>query len=92
MTSLSLQVTVYGLIPGEVYNLYEYDRNFAPDYLNYPTGAVAALAVSTGDFNSNAGLATNTTKFTATGPTFTKTVSTTSNQIVVFRAVRVDAP
>jgi len=52
-----------------------------------------ALQIPTGNFNANANMATNVTKFTATGSTYTQTVNTrNSQQIVAFRCVPVNAP
>ncbi len=45
------------------------------------------LAVPKSGFNDNSDLATNYWSFTATGPTYSQTYSTTSDKIVVFRAV-----
>jgi len=50
------------------------------------------LAVPIEDFNANAGLATHVTTFTAASSTYTTSVTTTSDKIVVFRCVPVDAP
>lgn len=89
MVPLTLQVTVSGLIPGNQYNLYEYDFS---GFNGSPSGSAAALAVPTGDFNSHASVAAHITQFTANGTTYSQTVTRTSNQIVVFRAVPVTAP
>jgi hypothetical protein len=80
--SLSLQVEVTGLVPGESYNLYEYDFDGVPGI-----GDKAALAVPVSDFNAQAYLATNRTRFVATAARYTKTVEVTADKIVVFRAV-----
>jgi hypothetical protein len=88
MVPLTLQVTVSGLTPGITYNLYEYDVS---GFNGAPTGSAAALAVPTANFNQNSSMATHT-RFTATGHTYSQTVTRTSNQIVVFRAVPVNAP
>jgi len=88
MVPLTLQVTVSGLIPGNQYNLYEYDFS---GFNGSPTGSAAALAVPTGNFNTNRSGATRT-QFKATGTTYSQTVTRTSNQIVVFRAVPTNAP
>ena len=90
MKPLTLRVNVSGLSSGTAYNLYEYD--FTPDDNSYPTDRSAALPVPTGDFNSNARMASNVTHFTATESTYSQTVTKASNQIVVFRAVPVSAP
>ena len=87
MTNFALQVTVSGLNAGNAYNLYEYDFSSVSG-----VGADSALAVPTENFNANAGLATRVTTFMATSPTYTTSVTTTSDKIVVFRAVPVDAP
>ncbi len=87
MTNVTLRATVSGLTPGVSYNLYEYDFSSITG-----TGSGAALAVPVDNFNANAGLATAVTTFTATGATFTQSVTTTSDKIVVFRAVPADGP
>lgn len=87
MVPLTLQPTVSGLTPGTTYNLYEYDFSGIVG-----TGSAAALAVPTANFNLSASMATYVTQFAATGPTYSKTVTRTSNQIVVFRAVPANAP
>lgn len=89
MVPLTLHLTVSGLTSGQVYNLYEYDSS---GFNGSPIDSSAALAVPTGDFNKHASMATHTTRFTATGPTFSQTVTRASNQIVVFRAVPNKAP
>ncbi len=92
MNPLTLRVTISGLTNGVNYNLYEYD---------FPSvngiGTAAALPVPTGDFNRynsypNALKAAHAFSFTATGPTFVQTVTTTSDRIIVFRAVPASAP
>jgi hypothetical protein len=87
MTNFVLGITVGGLTSGTAYNLYEYDFSSVTG-----VGSAAALAVPVQDFNANAGMATHVTTFTATGSTFTETVITTSDKIVVFRCVPVSAP
>jgi hypothetical protein len=87
MTNFALQASVSGLTPGVSYNLYEYDFSSVTG-----DGSGAALAVPTQDFNANAGLATHVTTFTASGSTFTYSITTTSDKIVVFRCVPVNAP
>ncbi|MGA3210996.1 MAG: hypothetical protein ABSD20_06785 [Terriglobales bacterium] len=87
MYPLTLQATVSGLTTGTAYNLYEYDFSTVAG-----TGAAAALAVPTANFNANKGMATYTTQFTATGSTYSQTVTRTSDQVVVFRAVPASAP
>ncbi len=87
MTNLQLQVTVSGLTPGTAYNLYEYDFASVSG-----EGSGAALAVPIEDFNANANLATRVTTFSASSSTYTMSVTTTSDKIVVFRCVSVDAP
>ncbi|MGA7384252.1 MAG: hypothetical protein WBW81_06055 [Methylocella sp.] len=87
MVPLTLQPTVSGLTLGTTYNLYEYDFSGIVG-----TGSAAALAVPTANFNQNASMATYVTQFTATGPTYSKTITRTSNQIIVFRAVPANAP
>lgn len=86
MTNLRFQVTVSGLDPGTAYNLYEYDFASVSG-----EGSGAALAIPTEDFNANENLATRVTTFTASSPTYTTSVTTTSDKIVVFRCVSVDA-
>jgi hypothetical protein len=85
--SVPLQATVSGLTPGTAYNLYEYDFSGVSG-----TGASAALAVPTANFNANAALATRVTPFLATGSVYTQTIATTSDKIVVFRCVPASAP
>lgn len=87
MTNFELQVSVSGLIPGTSYNLYEYD--FASVL---GKGSGAALAVPTEDFNANADLASHVMTFIASSSTYTTSATTTSDQIVVFRCVPVEAP
>jgi hypothetical protein len=89
MVPLALKVTVSGLTPGISYNLYEYDFS---GFNGSPAGSAAALKVPTGDFNHNAPMATNTTRFTAAGTTYSMTVTRASNQIAVFRALPSSAP
>jgi hypothetical protein len=67
--------------------LYEYEFSSVEG-----EGSAAALAVPVEDFNANASLATHVTTFTAVGPTFKQTVTTTSDKIVVFRCVPATAP
>ncbi len=87
MSPLTLEATIGGLTAGVTYNLYEYDFSGISG-----TGSAAALAVPTANFNANRALATHATSFTATGPAYTQTVTRTSDQIVVFRAVPAAAP
>ncbi len=87
MTSLQLQVAVSGLTAGVAYNLYEYDFSSISG-----VGREAALAVPVERFNANAGMATHVTTFTASSASYATTVTTTSDKIVVFRAVPVTAP
>jgi len=47
----------------------------------------SSLDVPKSGFNDTPELATQIWQFTATGPTFSQTYSTTSDKIVVFRAV-----
>ena len=85
LMSMNLLMTISGLSPGVLYNLYEYDPQ---------SPAAVASAVPSGNFNSN--YYTNhmgsQTQFTANSPTFTKTVTKSSDQIVIFRAVPATAP
>lgn len=87
MRPLTLRATLSGLTPGTVYNLYEYSFRGING-----TGAAAALAVPTENFNQNAAMATRRTQFRATKTTYEHRVSRSSNQIVVFRAVPATAP
>jgi hypothetical protein len=87
MTNFILQATVSGLTPGVAYNLYEYEFSSVSG-----AGSNAALAVPTADFNANAAMATSKTTFSATGSTFTQTITVTSDKVVVFRAVPASAP
>lgn len=83
---ISLQVTVSGLEAGVAYNLYEYDFS---NLTGFESGA--SLKLPDSNFNANASLATKSTPITAQGPTFTQTIQTTSDKVVVFRCVRADA-
>lgn len=93
MDPITLKATVSGLTPGKNYMLYEYD--FCDNKLGKCDPADKAisipLAVPIANFNakSSIAMATRMTPFTATanGSTFVKTVTRTSNEIVVFRAV-----
>jgi len=87
MTDFTLQATVSGLTFGVSYNLYEYDFSSVQG-----EGSSAALNVPIQNFNANASLASHVTTFTAAGSTFIQTVTTTSDKIVVFRAVPANAP
>jgi len=87
MSNFTLRAAVSGLTSGTAYHLYEYDFSSVTG-----EGSGAALAVPTRDFNANAGLATRVTTFTASASTFTHSVTTTSDRIVVFRCVAVSAP
>jgi hypothetical protein len=89
MVPLTLKVTVSELTAGNRYNLYEYDLS---GFNGSPTGSAAALQVPTGNFNANASMANHRTQFKATGTTYSQTVTRTSDQIIVFRAVPVSAP
>ncbi len=87
MTNFELAATVTGLTPGVAYNLYEYDFSYVSG-----EGSKAALAIPIADFNANAALANRVITFTAVSSSFTTSVTTTSDKIVVFRCVPVDAP
>ena len=87
MPHFQLQASVSGLTEGTSYNLYEYDFSSVTG-----DGAAAALPVPVDNFNANAGLATHVTTFTASSSTFTQTITTSSDKIVVFRCVPVSAP
>ncbi|MGO9452354.1 MAG: hypothetical protein ACLQDV_15140 [Candidatus Binataceae bacterium] len=87
MTNFELQAVVSGLTPGVAYNLYEYEFSSVAG-----VGSAAALAVPTQNFNANANLASHVTTFTAAASTYTTSVTTTSDKIVVFRCVPADAP
>ncbi len=93
MTNFVLQATVSGLTTGVSYNLYEYQFNSptSTDSLGIGTGAALAVPVTAFNANSAPGGSTpyNTvTNFTASGPTYTANpLVTTSDQIVVYRAV-----
>lgn len=87
---LELQATVSGLKRGTEYNLYEYDF---PSLTGADTGASAALAVPTENFNAHASSASHVTRFTATSSTYTSAlIQIDSTRIAVFRAVPVSAP
>jgi hypothetical protein len=87
MTNLVLQATVSGLTTGVSYNLYEYEFSSVNG-----AGPAAALAVPVANFNANAGMATHLTTFTATASTYVYSITTTSDQIVIFRCVPFSAP
>lgn len=93
MTNFVLQPAVSGLTPGVTYNLYEYQFDSPTSTDTLGTGTAAALAVPVTAFNANsaAGSATaaNTvTTFTASSSTYlAPLLTTTSDQIVVYRAV-----
>jgi hypothetical protein len=87
MTQLRLQATIGALMPGQAYNLYEYEFAAVTG-----TSISAGLPVPTADFNANASLATQVTHFTASAATFVASVTTTSDKIVVFRAVPASGP
>jgi len=94
MTNFVLQATVSGLTPGVAYNLYEYQFN-SPTTTDTLGGngtwagtTAAALKVPVTAFNGNASLAKSVTAFTAGASTYAAVgVATTSDQMVVFRAV-----
>jgi hypothetical protein len=86
----TLKVTVSGLQKGEAYNLYEYE--FA-SLTGADTGAAAALAVPTANFNGNAAAASAVVHFIADGSTYvSEPIALNSTQIAVFRAVPASAP
>jgi hypothetical protein len=87
MKPLPLQAKLSKLTPGVVYNLYEYTFDGIRG-----TGAAAALAVPSENFNQNAAMATRKTQFMATKTTYVHRVSRTSREIVIFRAVPAGAP
>jgi hypothetical protein len=85
---MTFTVTVWGLMPGTSYKLYEYDGATADTFPKVPNR----------DFNAHASEATNAWKFTATATTFTIAPtpkpggSYMSDRTVVFRAVPAAAP
>jgi hypothetical protein len=96
--SIVLQPTVSGLTPGVSYNLYEYQFNTPSNDTLGGNGtwagtAAAALAVPFTAFNASSAIggttpANSVANFTATASTYTPSpLSTTSDQIVVYRAV-----
>jgi hypothetical protein len=98
MTNFSLQPTVSGLMAGVSYNLYEYQFNSPTNDTLGGNGtwsgtSAAALAVPITAFNANSAMgsstpATSVTNFTAAGSTYVPNpLVTTSDQIVVYRAV-----
>jgi hypothetical protein len=87
MTNFVLQATMSGLTPGTAYNLYEYEFSAVEG-----EGSGAALAVPVENFNANARLASHVTNFTASGSTYTQTITISSDKIVVFRGVPASAP
>lgn len=94
MTNFVLQPTVSGLTPGVAYNLYEYQFN-SPTTTDTLGGngtwagtTAAALKVPVTAFNGNASLAKSVVTFTAGTSTYAAAeIVTTSDQIVVYRAV-----
>ncbi|HYN14474.1 MAG TPA: hypothetical protein VES66_01625, partial [Terriglobales bacterium] len=81
---MTLNITVSGLTPGVAYNLYEYD------FLTLTganTGTAAALQIPTSNFNRNAYSFKRPFTADASG-TYTVLLTKSSDQIVVFRAVR----
>jgi hypothetical protein len=87
---MTLRVTVSGLQKGEAYNLYEYEL---PSLTGAETGASAALAVPTENFNANANAASAIVHFIANGPTYVSApIDLSSARIAVFRAVPASAP
>jgi hypothetical protein len=85
--SMDLDVTVSGLTSATAYNLYEYRFSTVQG-----VGATVALAVPTEAFNAHASMASEKTQFTATGSTYSVTVTRSSGDVVVFRAVPASAP
>ena len=85
MYPVQLHLTIEGLSPGVLYNLYEYDP---------PSPAAVASVAPSGNFNYSYYTLHmgSQTQFTASGPTFTKTVTKSSDQIVIYRAVPATAP
>ena len=83
---ITLQATITQLTPGVSYDLYEYD-------FSGPTGfeSAATLKLPDSAFNANAAMATKATSFTAQSASFSQTIATTSDKVVVFRCVRADA-
>jgi hypothetical protein len=93
MTNFVLQATVSGLAPGVTYNLYEYQFGSPTSTDTMGTGPAAALAVPVTAFNANSAAGASTpahqvTTFTASGSSYVApALTTTSDQIVVYRAV-----
>jgi hypothetical protein len=94
MTNFVLRATVSGLTPGVAYNLYEYQFSspITTDTLGgngtWAGTAAAALKIPVSAFNGNASLAKSVTTFTAASSTYVAAeLVTTSDQIVVYRAV-----
>jgi hypothetical protein len=87
MKPMNLRVTVSGLTAGVLYNLYEYDPK---------SPAEIASKVPNGNFNysyKNLNMGSRTQFQVPTGTTtFSKIVTTQSDQIVFFRAVPASAP
>jgi hypothetical protein len=84
---ITLRVTVSGLDVGKAYNLYRYDFNGVSG-----VGEQAALQVPDSNFNAHAGESTSVKHFVATETTLSEGVETTSDKIIVFRAVPADGP
>ncbi len=87
MQHFVLKAKVSGLTAGQGYNLYEYDFDRVTG-----VGDAAALAVPKVDFNAHAAMASHVTSFTAIATHFETSVMTSSDKIVVFRAVPADGP
>jgi hypothetical protein len=93
MTNFVLQATVNGLTPGVTYNLYEYQFGSPTSTDTMGTGTAAALAVPVTAFNANSAAGASTpahqvTTFTASASSYVApALTTTSDQIVVYRAV-----
>jgi hypothetical protein len=93
MTNFVLQATVNGLTPGVTYNLYEYQFGSPTSTDTMGTGSAAALAVPVTAFNANSASGASTpanqvTTFTASASSYVAPeLTTTSDQIVVYRAV-----
>jgi hypothetical protein len=88
MTNFVVQATVSGLTPGVAYNLYEYQFDSPTSTDTLGTGTAAALKIPVTAFNGNASLAKTVSTFTASEATYVAPeLVTTSDQIVVYRAV-----
>jgi hypothetical protein len=84
---MTLRADVSGLTSGQTYVLYEYDFSSVSGF-----GSAAALKVPDSNFNANASMATKATRFVANGQSYSQSIQTTSDKVIVFRCVAISAP